>query len=58
MRVQAARAAAAVNLERLAAALGMPFSVLMRLVLATLHGPQVKRGAPLAGPFAFGARAA
>jgi transposase len=58
MRIQAFLTAAAVNLKRLAAALGVPMSVLVRLMLAALQGPRAKQRAPLAGPAALGARAA
>ena len=54
---KAARAAAAVNLKRLATALGVPLSILVRLVLAALQGPQAMRRALLANPERFGARA-
>ena len=58
MRIQAFLTAAAVNLKRLAAALGVPFWVLVRLVLAALRGPQANRWGPPAGPVTFEARGA
>ena len=58
MRIQAFLTAAAVNLKRLAAALGVPIPVLVRLVLAALRGPQANRWEPPAGLAVFGAHAA
>lgn len=57
MRIQAFLTAAAVNLKRLAAALGMPISMLVRLVLAALQKPWMAPGEPLARPVALGADA-
>ena len=57
MRIQAFLTAAAVDLKRLAAALGVPLSALARLVSAALREPWVKRGKPLGEPVALGAHA-
>jgi hypothetical protein len=58
MRIQAFLTAAAVNLKRLAAALGVLLSIPGHLVLAVLQGPWMKRRELLAGPVASGTRAA
>lgn len=48
IRIQAFLTAAAVNLKRLATALGMPFSALARLVLAALRKAWIVQEEPLA----------
>ena len=58
MRIQAFLTATAVNLERLAAALGVPFSISTRLVLVALWESRAPWRAPLAKPAAFEAPAA
>lgn len=58
MHIQTFLTAAAVNLKRLAAALGVPFSVLVRLVLAALRQPCMAQGELVAGPEVFEARGA
>ncbi len=58
IRIQAFLTAAAVNLKRLATALGVPFLILACLVLAALRKPWMAKRAPLAKSTAVGACAA
>ena len=58
IRIQAFLTAAAVNLKRLATALGVPFLILACLVLAALRKPWMAQGEPLAKSTAVGACAA
>ena len=58
IRIQAFLTAAAVNLKRLATALGVPFLILACLVVAALRQPWMAKRAPLAKSTAVGACAA